>query len=185
MLVLNFSPFPVIETDKLLFRRVTELDVSEIFELRSNPETMKYIPRPLLQTTDDALAHYKMIDDAIENNTGINWAITIKENPKLLGIIGFYRIQPENYRAEIGYMILPEAQGKGIVTESVKALVQYAFTEMNFHSIEAVIDPDNIASEKVLQKCSFIKEAHFKENEFYDGKFWDSVVYSILNKKDS
>ena len=183
MLEINFSPFPIIETERLLFRRVSEHDVNEILELRSNPETMKYIPRPLLQNIEDALAYFKTIDEAIEDNTGINWAITLKGNPKLLGTIGFYRIQPENYRAEIGYMIVPEFQGKGIVSESIQRLVQYAFGEMKLHSVEAVIDPDNIASEKVLQKCNFVKEAHFKENEFYGGKFWDSVIYSILNKK--
>jgi len=183
MLEINFSPFPIIETERLLLRRVNSNDVNEILELRSNPETMKYIPRPLLKNLDDAFGHFKMIDDAIENNTGINWAITLKGNSKLLGIVGFYRIQPENYRAEIGYMILPEFQGKGIVSESIQALLRYAFDGMNLHSVEAVIDPDNIASEKVLQKCNFVKEAHFKENEFYGGKFWDSVIYSILNKK--
>lgn len=183
MLELNFTPFPVLETDRLLFRRVTEDDVNEILELRSNPETMKYIPRPLLASKEDALAHYKMINDAIEDNQGINWGVTLKGNPKLLGIMGFYRIQPENYRAEIGYMILPEYQGRGIVTESVARLLEHAFEEMKLHSVEAVIDPENIASERVLQKCNFIKEAHFKENEFYGGRFWDSVVYSILNKK--
>ena len=52
---------------------------------------------------------------------------------------------------------------------------------MQLHSIEGVIDPDNEASERVLQKCGFVKEAHFKENEFYDGKFIDAVVYSKLN----
>ncbi|MDR6967684.1 RimJ/RimL family protein N-acetyltransferase [Flavobacterium arsenatis] len=80
-------------------------------------------------------------------------------------------------------MILPEFQGKGIVSESIKVLLKYGFDEMNLHSVEAVIDPENIASEKVLQKSNFIKEAHFKENEFFEGKFWDSVVYSILSKK--
>lgn len=185
MLEINFSPFPILETDRLLLRRVSENDVNEILELRSNPETMKYIPRPLLKNNQDALDHYKMIDEAIENNTGINWAVTIKGNPKLLGIVGFYRIQRENYRAEIGYMILPEFQGMGIITETIQILLEYAFSQLNLHSVEAVIDPENIASEKVLQKCKFVKEAHFKENEFYDGKFWDSVIYSLLNKKKS
>ena len=53
---------------------------------------------------------------------------------------------------------------------------------MNLHSIEAVIDPRNIASEKVLQKCGFLKEAHLIENEYYEGKFWDSVIYSLLKR---
>jgi ribosomal-protein-alanine N-acetyltransferase len=53
---------------------------------------------------------------------------------------------------------------------------------MKLHSIEAVIDPENAASEKVLQKNGFVKEAHLKENEFYDGTFIDSVIYSRLSK---
>ena len=50
------------------------------------------------------------------------------------------------------------------------------------HSIEAVIDPENIASERVLQKNGFVKEAHILENELYDGKFWDTVIYSLLKR---
>src|SRR6187402_761002 len=103
MLEFNFHPFPVIETERLLLRRMTNDDVNEVFELRSNPETMKYIPRPLAKNNEDALAHIATINTNIDNNVGINWAITLKDNPKLLGIIGYYRMQPENYRAEIGY----------------------------------------------------------------------------------
>lgn len=182
MLTINFTPFPNLETERLLLRRVNENDVNEIFALRSNPETMKYIPRPLVKSIDDALEHIAMIDAKIESNEGINWAITYKDNPKLIGIIGHYRIKPENYRAEIGYMLLPEYHGKGIVSEAVKEAVNYGFNEMKLHSIEAIIAPENFGSERVLQKCGFVKEAHLKENEFYEGRFLDTVIYSILNK---
>lgn len=182
MLTINFTPFPNLETERLLLRRVNENDANEIFALRSNPETMKYIPRPLVKSIDDALEHIAMIDAKIESNEGINWAITYKDNPKLIGIIGHYRIKPENYRAEIGYMLLPEYHGKGIVSEAVKEAVNYGFNEMRLHSIEAIIAPENFGSERVLQKCGFVKEAHLKENEFYEGRFLDTVIYSILNK---
>ncbi|MFB9110586.1 GNAT family N-acetyltransferase [Flavobacterium gyeonganense] len=180
MLNFNFTPFPVIETEHFILRRITDDDVNEVFELRSNPETMKYIPRPLVKTTEDALEHIGMIEEKIVKNEGINWGITLKGNPEILGIIGFYRLQPENYRAEIGYMLLPEFHGKGIITEAVKRLISYGFDDLKLHSIEAVIDPENFASEKVLQKCNFVKEAHLKEAEFYDGKFLDKVIYSLL-----
>jgi ribosomal-protein-alanine N-acetyltransferase len=182
MLEFNFSPFPIIETDRLVLRRITNDDVNEVFELRSNPETMKYIPRPLVKNTKEALEHIAMIEDKIVTNIGINWGISLKENQKLLGIIGFYRMQPENYRAEIGYILLPEFHGKGLIPEAVNRLITYGFNDLNLHSIEAVIDPENFASEKVLQKCGFVKEAHFKESEFYEGKFLDKVIYSLLNK---
>lgn len=183
MLAVNFHPFHNLETERLLLRRVNNNDCKEILSLRSNPETMKYIPRPLLKNEEDALDHILMIETKIQNNEGINWAITLKGNPKLIGVIGHYRIQLENYRAEIGYMILPEFNGLGIVTEAVKEVVKYGFEIMKLHSIEAVIDPDNVASACVLKKNGFVKEAHLKENEFHDGRFYDSVIYSLLNKE--
>lgn len=182
MLTINFSPFPNLETERLLLRRVNSNDVKEIFALRSNPETMKYIPRPLVKTDEDALEHIAMIDSKIDSNEGINWAITLKDNPKLIGIIGHYRIKPESYRAEIGYMLLPEYQGKGIISEAVREAVKYGFQVMKLNSLEAIIDPENYASAKVLEKNGFIKEAHLKEYEFYEGRFLDTVIYSILNK---
>lgn len=180
MLNFNFTPFPVIETERLILKRITNDDVNEVFELRSNPETMRYIPRPLVKTTEDALEHIAMIEEKIVANTGINWGISLKGDHKVLGIIGYYRLQPENYRAEIGYMLLPEFHGKGIITEAVKRLISYGFNELKLHSIEAVIDPENSASERVLEKCGFVKEAHLKEAEFYDGLFLDKVIYSLL-----
>ncbi|KIA84060.1 GNAT family N-acetyltransferase [Flavobacterium sp. AED] len=182
MLTINFDPFPLLETERLLLRRIDTNDINEILALRSNPETMKYIPRPLLKTNEDALEHIAMIDAKIENNEGINWGITLKNAPKIIGIIGHYRIKTENFRAEIGYMLLPEFNGKGIMPEAVKEVVDYGFNVMKLHSIEAIIDPENFGSEKVLQKNGFVKEAHLKENEFYDGRFLDTVIYSLLNK---
>jgi len=182
MLDINFTPFPNLETERLYLRRVAKEDVNEIFALRSNKETMQYIPRPLVKTEEDAMAHIAMMDEKIDNNEGINWAITLKNDSKLIGLIGHYRIKPEHFRAEIGYMLLPEFHGKGIIVEAIKETVKYGFEIMKLHSIEAVIDPENLASEKVLQKCGFVKEAHFKENEYYEGRFLDSVIYSILNK---
>ena len=183
MLVLNFNPFPNLESERLLLRRIDENDVKEIFSIRSDAETMKYIPRPLVKNLEEAMEHLAKIDFGIENNEAINWAITIKGNRKLLGIIGFYRTKHEHYRSEIGYMLLPEIHGKGIASEAVEIVVRFGFKEMKLHSIEAIIDPENGASEKVLQKNGFIKEGHFKENEFYDGKFLDCFIYSRLNNE--
>ncbi len=182
MLTINFHSFKDLETERLLLRRVSESDANEVMELRGNPETMKFVPRPLVTNREEALAHITMIEDKIVNNIGINWAITVKGNPKLIGIIGHYKIQPENHRCEIGYMILPQYNGQGIVTEAVKALLIYGFDDLQMHSIEAVIDPSNLASARVLQKSGFVKEAHFIENEYYNGKFYDSVIYSLLKR---
>jgi [ribosomal protein S5]-alanine N-acetyltransferase len=178
----SFLPFHNLETARLLLRQITPEDVYEVFALRSNAETMKYIPRPLVKNNNEALEHIKMIEDKIEKNEGVNWAITIKGNPKLIGIIGHYRMRWEHFRSEIGYMLLPEYHGKGIITEAVKLMIDYGFNQMGMHSLEGIIDPANTASARVLEKNGFVKEAHFIENEFYDGKFLDTVIYSLVKK---
>jgi ribosomal-protein-alanine N-acetyltransferase len=182
MVFRNFDPFPNLETERLYLRRIAYEDVDEIFALRSNVELMKYIPKPLVKTTAEALAHIEIIDENIDTQESINWAITLKGNPKLIGIIGHYRMQTEHFRAEIGYMLLPEYHGRGIITEAIKVVLNYGFDIMKLHSIEAIIDPDNFASERALQKSGFVKEAHFKENEYYNGRFLDTAIYCILNR---
>jgi ribosomal-protein-alanine N-acetyltransferase len=182
MLQLNFSPFPILESERLRFRKLTDEDAPEVLVLRGNTKTMQYIPRPLIENIEGALAHIKMINDKIDENLDINWAVTEKENDKCIGIIGFYRTQPEHYRTEIGYMIIPEHWGKGYVTEAVKTLLDFAFNTLDFHTIEAVIDSRHASSERVLIKNGFVKEAHFKENFYYNNEFTDTVIYSILKR---
>jgi ribosomal-protein-alanine N-acetyltransferase len=183
MLDINFSPFPNLETKRLSLRQVKANDADAILSLRSNDEVMKYIPRPYLKTKEDALELIAMFDDKIESGIGINWGIYFLEEPeKLLGIIGYYRMKPEHYRAEVGYMLFPEYNGKGIVSEALQRVVEYGFKDMKLHSIEAVLDPENKGSEKVLLKNGFVKEAHLIENEYYEGRFLDSMIYSLLNK---
>ena len=88
MLQLNFSPFPKLESERLQFRKLTPEDAPEILLLRGNPETMKYIPRPLINNIDGALRHIKMINDKIDENIDINWAVTEKGSDKCIGIMG-------------------------------------------------------------------------------------------------
>jgi len=182
MLQLNFSPFPELESKRLRFRKLTNADAPEILVLRGNPETMQFIPRPLIKDIEGALAHIKMINDKIDENIDINWAVTEKGSDTCIGIMGFYRTQPEHYRTELGYMITPEHWGKGYVTEAVNVLLDFAFNSLQFHSIEAVIDSRHIASERVLQKVGFVKEAHFKENFYYNNEFTDTVIYGLLKR---
>ena len=182
MLTINFNPFPDLMSDRLLLRRVTANDVEGMIALRGNPENLKYLPRPLITTQEQALEFMNRTDTMIDNNHGINWAITLKGNPQFIGTAGIYAIQPEHHRADVGYMLLPEYRCKGIVTEAIGLMLNYGFNQLQLHSIGAVIDPANAASERVLQKNGFVKEAHFIENEYYNGVYYDSVIYSLLKR---
>jgi ribosomal-protein-alanine N-acetyltransferase len=97
-----------------------------------------------------------------------------------IGTVGLWRIEKENHRAEIGYMLEPRLHGQGLMYEAVVKVVDYGFREMGLHSIEGQIDPRNGASGALLKKAGFVQEAHFKENFFLRDHFADTAVFSIL-----
>jgi ribosomal-protein-alanine N-acetyltransferase len=185
MMELNFTPFPLINTGRLNLRQVSLDDVDEVFALRSNPEVMRYIPRPLAITQQNAIDHINVINKGVDENKSIHWAITLAKEDKLIGMICILRMQPENFRTEIGYILDPNYHQQGIMDEALKRVIKYAFEELKFHSLEALIDPENTASERLLIKNNFVKEAHFKEKTFYNGVFLDDVIYSLINSNSA
>ncbi len=156
-------------------------DAPEFFSLRSNPEAMKHICKPLQTSLKEAENMILKMDAMIDSNNGINWGICFKDEPAFIGTVSFHRVDKEHYRAEIGYMLKPVHWKKGIISEAVAAIIDHGFDKMKLHSIEAQIDPTNTGSEKTLQKFNFVKEAYYKENYFFDGVFLDTVVYSLLS----
>lgn len=182
MLEINFTPFPVLSSERLLLREIAATDVDRLHTLRSDPTSMKYLDKAPLKDKEEAQALLdKMLAD-VDTNNAIIWAIALKDKPSLLiGTISFWRIMKEHYRAELGYMLLPDYFNKGYMTEAINTANAYAFSTIKLHSIEAHINPDNAASAAILLKTGFIKEAHFKEDFYYNGKFLDTAVYSLLN----
>lgn len=180
MLALDFSTFPLFHTARLNLRQILVNDVNEIISLRSNKEAMKYIDKPLIDSEKEALQLIQKITDGINSNEAITWAITLQNDDLLVGTVGFWRIDKEHHRAEIGYMLHPAHQKKGIMQEAISAVLNYGFNVMQIHSVEANVNPANDASKKFLEKNKFIQEAYFKENYYYNGQFLDSAIYSLL-----
>ena len=183
MLNLDFSSFPVLYTERLILKEITEQHAEALYHMRADPEVMKYVDRPRPKSVEDILELIQKMKAMKSNGDGISWGIFKKENPDLkIGNIGFFRIMSEHYRAEIGYMLITGEQQKGIMLEAIRKVIEFGFKNMNLHSIEANINPENIASKKLLLKANFVREAYFRENYFYNEKFIDSEIYSLLNK---
>lgn len=180
MLQIDLSEFPVLTTARLVLREVRVEDAADLFVLRSDPRVMEHLGRPRatsLQDAHDLIA--RIIHDRNEND-GITWAIAVKGNDRMIGTIGFYRLLKEHFRAEVGYLLHPDHWRKGIMGEALDAAVACGFDRLKFHSIEAVTDPANTASNALLAKHGFIREGLFRENYFWNGKFYDSAVWSRL-----
>src|SRR5437868_13096004 len=119
MLNLNFTPFPNLITERLFLRQLKIEDANEIFTLRSSDEVNRFLDRPKATTIDEARQFINKINDGINKNESVYWAITFKNDSKLIGTICYWNISKENDRAEIGYELQPRYQGKGIMQEAI------------------------------------------------------------------
>lgn len=181
MLTLNFKEFPVLATERLLLREHSVQDVPALFKMRTNEEVMRFIDRERPKTTQDIETFITSFNAGFKQGQHIAWVISLKENPgQMIGSIGYWRTNFANYRAEIGYMLHPDYWRRGIVSEALKKTITFGFEEMSLHSIQANINPGNDASRQILLKHGFVKEAYFKEDYYFNGKFLDSEIYSLL-----
>jgi len=185
MLKLSFTIFPVLETDRLILREHTLADAKTWFALRHNPDVMRYIDRDSPKDIEEVEDYIKGLIAGFEQGESMGWAIALKDSPQqMIGNIVFWRMDFPNYRAEIGYLIDPAYWRKGLVSEALTAIIAFAFEEMKLHSIEANINPLNEASRKLLMKQGFVKEAYFREDYYFNGKFLDSEIYSLVSTTD-
>ena len=181
MLEISFDPFPVLETPRLLLRAPRLSDGPGLFALRSDPEVMRYVDRPQMQTVHEAEQMLAGMQESIANNQGITWAITFPGLDELIGFIGYWRIEHENYRAELGYMLHPSHQKKGLMSEALDAILPVAFGPLRLHAIQAFVHPDNGPSFGLLERKGFVREATMKDRWYFQGDFWDTAMYTLLN----
>ena len=181
MLTLNFKPFPEIKTGRLLLRKLKKTDAKELFFLRSDESVLRFLGKEPAKTVAEVEDFIGKINKAIDENDSVLWGIAFpNESSTIIGTICLWNFKPENYRSEIGYLLHPDHWRKGIMKEAVNAVVDYGFGVLGLHSIEALMDSENIASSSVLERTGFIKEGHLKESLYFNGRFSDTAIYSRL-----
>lgn len=172
------------ESDNFRLRQYTVADALDLFHLLADENVLRYFSMKKLSGVEEAENVIISYLDGIEKGTSLRWAIADRETDKLIGMAGFRRFDHGNFRAEIGYGLMPDYWGKGIAKKAVRLLVDHGFQILHLHTIEAQVEPENIGSVKVLESVGFRQEGFFKENYYFDGKFLDTLVFSIVNPSD-
>ena len=155
MLNRTFTPFPILTTERLTLRQLGINDEQENFTLRSDSEINKYLNRQVANTIDDARNFINKVVENINKNDSLYWAITLSDINILVGTICLFGFSDDNYKCEIGYELLTNFQGQGIMKEAVEKVIDYAFNTIKVQEIEAFLHRDNQRSIKLLEKCSF------------------------------
>ena len=151
----NFTPFPVLKTERLTLRQLVSSDDNEILALRSDDNVNKYLDRKPSKSIDDAKTFIETINKNIQRNDSIYWAITLNGTDKLIGTICLFDFSDDNLKAEIGYELLPGFQGKGIMQEATSKVIDFGNQHIGLNSIEAYTHFENQSSTRLLEKFNF------------------------------
>ncbi|MCG2420195.1 GNAT family N-acetyltransferase [Aequorivita sp. F47161] len=157
-------PFPVIITEHLNLRKIVPADIDRIYFFRTDKKINKFIKREP-QTREMTISHIEKITANMRNNKSFNWGITTKESNKLIGSICLWNFSEDKKTAEVGYDLDPKFQGKGMMSEALKAVIDFGFTQGGFNTIEAFTDYRNIPSKSLLKRHGFIPSLTRKDTD--------------------
>lgn len=181
-MVKKIEALPILETNRLVLRRIEKHDAESILTYLSDEDVMEHYGLGTFQNVEDALDEISWYDSILKNNTGMRWGITLKEENKVIGSCGFLEMVAQHYRSDIGYELSKEYWGKGIASEALAAVINYGFMEMKLQRIQALIEPPNIRSQKLVEKHGFVKEGLLRKYEYTCGKFDDLYIFSLLKE---
>jgi len=175
--------YELIETQRLILQKITVEDYVYLFKNKSIGEIMAILG---LSSKEEFLKEKFKYDNGYKTriDSFVQFQLIDKSTEKIIGGCSLHNWYTEHRRAELGYALFNDAnKGKGFMTEAVKEIIAYGFESMNLHRIEAYVAPDNIPSLNLMSKFSFTKEGLLREHYFYNEKYDDSIVFSLLRSE--
>ena len=174
----DFTPFPEMETGRLILRQLKESDSPEIFFLRTDEGVNRYIERPKPENINGARDFILKTNNGIKQNEIIDWAITLKDAHNLIGTICLWNFSKDKTRAEVGFELKPEYQGRGIMNEALEIILEFGFKTVALASIDAYAHKDNISSIKLLKKNNFEQNPELIDNENSN-----NIIFTITSQQ--
>jgi ribosomal-protein-alanine N-acetyltransferase len=181
--IFDFASFPVLTTARLCLRQLRHDDAAEMMAIFSSPEVLRFLDLEPVDTREKAIGMIDWLDGNYQKHEGIDWGIALLGDDRLIGMCGCYQWDRESRHIDIGYHLLPSHWGKGYATEASRAMIDWAFQNLDLHRIQADCTDGNIASERVLLKCGFRVEGLWRESCWEHGRFVDIKQFGLLRRE--
>jgi ribosomal-protein-alanine N-acetyltransferase len=175
---------PVLETERVILRKITLNDVADIYRYCSDKEISKYTTWFSHSTIEDTQGFVDHVIKLYEEGNLAPWGIEDIETQAIIGTVGFVYWNNKQSRAELAYALSREYWNKGIMSEIVRKIMQYGFEVMKIVRIEARCHLLNTGSSRVMEKCGMELEGILRKQILVKGKFEDLKLYSIINEEN-
>lgn len=179
-----WKSFPELETPRLYLKKMNLEQAQDLLEFWGDDEVTRYTDFESFKDVQKAEEIISWVNSRFLEQNGIRWGIYLKESSKLIGTCGFNSwITDRGNKSVIGYDLHRSYWGKGYMYEALRVMIPYGFQEMKLHRIEADVDPANIGSQKLLEKLHFTKEGCLRDNGYWKGQYWTTLIYGLLENE--
>ena len=170
-----------LESDRLIFRKLTLFDVDDMFEFTSNKDCVYFLSWEAHIHKNQSLKFIKTtLEEYNISNSRFTWGIELKDENKLIGVISVFDISYINKRVEFSYILNPKYQGKGYMSEALNSIIEYIFNKIGFIRVQARCTDDNKSSEKLMKNIKMKYEGNLKKYWNIKGVFKNVLVYAKL-----
>jgi len=178
----KLTNIPIIDCGDFILRAIEIEDAEDMFEYACDDEVTEKLSWPSHASVE---ATKKSIKENFlsrpEQGMPVGYAIVIKKSNKMIGTCDFWMVSGRHNFGEIGYVINKSYWGRGITTRALMELIKFGFDYLGLERIQIAHATDNIASQRVIEKCDFRLEGHTRHSEKRKtGEYADHKIYSIL-----
>ena len=175
-----FFNVPMLETPRLILRKISMDDLYDMNRYSVLDETSKYLVWTPHLNLAETRGNIEFHINQYKKGLPPDWGITLKSNGMFIGTCGFTSVDQYNNSAELGYVLSPEFWHQGLAKEAVKAVMKVAFSDIGFHRLTVRIMDGNIASMRLAESVGFVREGTARECQIIKGKYATVHTYSIL-----
>jgi|MEHZ01.5.fsa_nt_MEHZ011360043.1_7 RimJ/RimL family protein N-acetyltransferase len=167
-----------LETERLLMKQIEADDWSLFKDLHACSSVMKYISDENSEAEVRSRFDFRLMPWSVESEHWLCLAVVAMDSEETMGTAGFITRQADIREAEVGFLFLPEYQGKGYASETLVALIDYA-KDLAFESMLARVVDGNDASKKLLLRKGFVLREVVPKSVELGGKFHDDYLYQL------
>lgn len=176
-------PFPTLATTRLQLREIGPPDALTLYEIHGNAEAMKWFGA---DPVPDLAAAMRLVEVfaswRLQANPGTRWGLQRHGQTTLIGSCGLFGWNRNWRKCTIGYELSREVEGEGYMSEALRAVIAWGWSEMSLNRIEAQVHPDNLSSITLLERLGFVREGRLRQVGFWGGSFHDMYQYALLKQ---
>jgi RimJ/RimL family protein N-acetyltransferase len=175
--------FPI-ETERLLLRPYRADDLDAFCAIHAYPDVVRYLyfDSPTREVARSMVERHARRVEILREGDKLLLALELRGGD-VIGDVSLTWLSEAHQQGEIGFVLHPDHQGKGLAREAAEAMLQLGFEGLGLHRILGRLDARNAASAKLLERLGMRREAHIVENEFVKGEWTDELLYALLARE--